>query len=258
VTPGFQGTSAATSQSILHDPANFNDFIIGGFGFVGRATITGPGAVSYALITNGISEACQLSWDNAGNIVVADAGTDRVRQLTTGGVITDLSVGAQAWGTSLNAGAYEPATGDVIVGNSGGLYRLPNGVPTSVPIVTGLGGFVSVVAFDPATGDILATVLSISRIVRVTSGGTVTDIVNTAYGAIPLPLLLDPILGTSSCFLNVSPDYSPVAFADAAGAMAVSFTPTPPFAGQTIYIQHSVLEGVPGGLSFSNGVSIHF
>lgn len=369
-TPGFQGTGAATSQAILHDPFTFSDFIVGGFGFVGRATITGPGAVTYTLITNGIGTACQMTWDPAGNIVVADAGTDQVRLLTTGGVVTDLSIGAQPWGTGLNAGAYEPATGDVIVGGNGGLYRLPNGLSTGVLIASGLGGFVSAVQFDPATGDILATILTASRIVRVTSGGAVSDVVppgtvlspnaldidvngdmivggntgqvfrvpfggpatllatntfpatnvsglsiarqfgggfsgtfgnacnatfgpailgasgpfavgvpftttsinhqpfaiglwiiglsNTFYGAIPLPLLLDPLLGTNNCFLNVSADFTAVVFTDAAGMLPVSFTPTPPFAGQRVYIQHAVLEGVPGGFSFSNGVFIQF
>src|SRR5262245_45447003 len=52
VTPGFLGTGL--SQSILWDRANPNDFIVGGVGFVGRASITGPAAVGYSLITNGI------------------------------------------------------------------------------------------------------------------------------------------------------------------------------------------------------------
>lgn len=369
-TPGFQGTGAATSQAILHDPLNFNDFIVGGFGFVGRATIVAPSVAIYTLITNGISTACQVTWDPSGNIIVADAGIDQVRRLTTGGVVTDLSIGAQPWGAGLNAGAYQPATGDVIVGGNGGLHRLPSGLTTGVTIASGLGGFVSAVAFDPLNGDILATVLTINRIVRVDSLGVVSDVVppgtvaspnaldidingdmivggiagqifrvpfnggatliatntspstnvsglsvaklpgggfsgsfgvacnatfgpatltatgpfavgvpftttsvnhqpfavglwiiglsNTFFGAIPLPLLLDPLLGTSNCFLNVSADFTATAFANGAGAMSFSLTPTPPFAGQVVFIQHAALEAVPGGFSFSNGVFIQF
>jgi hypothetical protein len=81
---------------------------------------------------------------------------------------------------------------------------------------------------------------------------------NTTYLALPLPLFLDPLLGTNNCFLNVSADLTTVAFVDALGTMPVTFTPPAVFAGGTVYIQHTVLEGVPGGFSFSNGVEIHF
>lgn len=367
-TSGFQGTGAGTSQAILHDPSSFQDFLVGGFGFIGRATITGPGTVSYSLITNGIGTASQMSWDNAGNLIVADAGADQVRMVTTAGVVSDLSVGAQPWGTNVNAGAYQLATGDVIVGGSGGLYRLPNGTTTGITIASALGGFVSAVAFDPATGDILATILTVSRIVRVDALGVVTDFApagtvpapnsldvdsngdlivggnagaifrvppggpatqiatntavntsvsglsiakvggfagtfgaacnatsgpamltsigpyavgvpftttsvhhqpaaigltilglsDTSYLGLPLPLLLDSVLGTSNCFLNVSADLTIVGFTSAGGALSFSLTPTPPFAGQRLYVQHTVLEAVPGGFSFSNGAFLQF
>ncbi|HEX5054555.1 MAG TPA: hypothetical protein VFZ65_22455, partial [Planctomycetota bacterium] len=190
-TAGFGGTG--TSQAILHDPSTFVDFIVGGFGFVGRATITGPGTVSYTLITAGIGTASQMSWDGSGNIIVADAGTSQVRSVSPAGVVTDLSIGTQPWGTTVNAGAYDPNTGDVIVGNNGGLYRLPNGSTTGVPIVTGLGSpaYVSNVQFDPYNGDIIATVLSVHRLIRVDSAGTVTDIVPPGTVTSPNALQFD-------------------------------------------------------------------
>jgi hypothetical protein len=46
---------------VLWDPANPNDFLIGGFGFVGRATIAGPGSASYTLITNNVGIVSQMS-----------------------------------------------------------------------------------------------------------------------------------------------------------------------------------------------------
>lgn len=367
-TSGFQGTG--TAQAILHDPTAFNDFLVGGFGFIGRATITGPGLVNYTLITNGIGTASQMSWDNAGNIIVADAGTDQVRMVTPAGVVSDLSIGAQPWGANVNAGAFELTTGDVIVGGNGGLYRLPFGQSTAVPITTGLGGFVSGVTFDPVSGDIFATVLTVSRIVRVTAAGLVTDFApagtvaapnsldvdtngdlivggnagaiyrvplggpasllatnptaatsaagvsvakpngggftgsfgsacnatagpatltaagifavgqpftttsvnhqplaigltilglsDTLYGALPLPFLLDPVLGTSNCFLNVSADLTVVGFTSPSGTLDFTLVPTPSFAGQRLFLQHTVLEAVPGGFSFSNGVFVQF
>ncbi|HEX5052431.1 MAG TPA: hypothetical protein VFZ65_11705 [Planctomycetota bacterium] len=179
------GFGSGTSQAILHDPATFVDFLVGGFGFVGRATITGPGTVSYTPLTLAVGEVSQMSWDGAGNIIVTDNGNDQVRMVTPAGVVIDLSLGTQPWGTTVNAGAYDPATGDIIVGNQGGLFRLPNGSSTGVPIVGGLGGYVSNVQFDPYTGDILATVLTASRLVRVDASGTVTDLVTP--GTVPTP-----------------------------------------------------------------------
>ena len=74
-TGGFGGSGAATSQAILHDPST-NDFIVGGFGFVGRAIKSGPGTVVWIPITTSIGTASQMSWDNGGNVIVADAGID--------------------------------------------------------------------------------------------------------------------------------------------------------------------------------------
>ena len=187
-TPGFQGTG--TSQAILWDRAQPNDFIVGGFGFVGRASITGPGSASYSLITNGIGTAAQMTWDDNGQLVVADSGTGQVRRLDpVTGVVVDLSTGPQPWGTSLSAGAWDPISGDVVVGGSGAIYRLANGSATGTLIVGGLGGFVSAIAFDHVTGEIVATVLTVNRLIRVDSGGNVTNI--APPGSIPGPNALD-------------------------------------------------------------------
>lgn len=176
-TTGFQGTGAASSQAILWDPANPNDFLIGGFGFVGRATILGGGSVSYSLITNNVGIVSQMSWDDNGGVIVVDSGSNEVSYLDPiAGTVVDLSTGTQPWGTDLGAGARDPITGDIICGGNGGLYRLTIGSAVAVPIVTGLGGVVSGIAFDPVTGEIVATVLTANRLIRVDSGITVTDI----------------------------------------------------------------------------------
>lgn len=309
-----------------------------------------------------------MSWDLGGNLIVADAGTDQVRRVSLAGVVTDLSSGTQPWGTSVNAGAFEAATGDVIVGGNGALFRLANGSTTGVQIVAGLGGFISWVTFDPCNGDILAAVLTSNRLIRVDALGTVTDLApagvvaspnalevdrdgnllvggttgrlfrvdydgsatlvatntspttnvaglavvrsggfampfgnrcnaasgpatlsatgpfapgstfsttsirhapftvglwiaglsNTTYSGLPLPLNLDPLLGTSGCSLNVSADVTAAGVGDAAGNLTFSFTATPAFVGFGMFVQHAALEAVPGGLSFSNGVCLRF
>jgi len=174
-TTGFQGTG--TSQAILWDRALPNTFLIGGFGFVGRATITGPGAATYALITANVGIVSQMSWDDSGGVIVIDSGTNQVRRLdpATGSVI-DLSAGTQPWGQDLSSGARDPVTGDVVVGGSGAIYRLPSGGITGTPVASGLGGYVTGIAFDPITGEIIATVLTANRLIRVDSGGAVTNI----------------------------------------------------------------------------------
>ena len=75
---------------------------------------------------------------------------------------------------------------------------------------------------------------------------------------LPLPFLLDGVLGTSGCYLNVSADATLVGFTSAAGQLNFSLVPTPPFAGQRLFVQHTVLENVTGGFAFSNGVCIQF
>ena len=74
----------------------------------------------------------------------------------------------------------------------------------------------------------------------------------------PLPFLLDPVLGTSNCFLNVAADVTFAGFADPAGVLTFPFPSTPAFAGFRLYAQHAVLENVPGGFSFSNGAFMQF
>ncbi|HEX5051586.1 MAG TPA: hypothetical protein VFZ65_07440 [Planctomycetota bacterium] len=176
-TGGFQGTGTATSQAILWDRAHPNDFLVGGFGFIGRASITGPGSVVYAPVTNGVGVVSQMTQDDAGQIVFADSGTNQVRRLDpVSGVVTELSTGAQPWGSSLSSGAWDPLTGDTVLGGSGEIYRLADGATTGTLVVGGLGGFVSAIAFDPVTGEILATVLTANRLVRVSAGGAVSDV----------------------------------------------------------------------------------
>ncbi|MFY9342242.1 MAG: hypothetical protein WAT39_07125 [Planctomycetota bacterium] len=363
VTPGFQGSGL--SQDVLFDRQSANAFLIGGAGFVGRATITGPGTSIYALLTANVGTAVSMAWDDAGQVVFVDSSIDQIRRLdpATGGVV-DLSSGPQPWGSELASLAFHPPTGNVIAGDNGGIHRLTAGSSTGVPVTTGLGGVVSGLAFDPVTGDIIATVLTVNRVIRVDGSGTVTDVappgsvpgpnglcvdqngdfvtgggtgqtyrvprtggtpvflgsnggplnglavagaggyalpygaacnalfgpsalaatgpfqvgataittsVNHAANApgililglsrsnhlgVPLPFLLDPLLGTASCYANASLD---VTIAGTAGPgapapLAFPLALLPAFAGQTFFAQHACLEPVPGLLSWSNGL----
>jgi hypothetical protein len=365
-TGGFLGTGTSFSHAILRDRTTPNSFLIGGDGFVGRATVLGPGSVAYSLITNNVGLVAQMTWNDAGLVVIADGGTSQVRLLDPqSGAVVDLSSGPQPWGNDLSAGAWDPATGDVVLGGSGALYRLATGASTATPIVSGLGGFVSAVAFDPITGEAVATVLTVNRLVRVATGGSVGNIAppgslpgpnaldvdhngdfvtgggvgqihrvprtggspvqignaggpvtgvsvagaggygvpfgqacngvagpttltasgtfqvlstvtttsinhapsslgvvilglsRTTHPGLPLPLLLDPVLGTAGCFANVSLDVAILQLTDATTPANLTYTLAlpPSFGGHDFYAQHACFEGVPGGMSWSNGLT---
>ena len=176
-TTGFLGTGPATSQAVLWDPANPNDFLIGGFGFVGRATIAGPGSASYTLITNNVGIVSQMSWSATGAVVLIDSGSNQVRLLDpVGGGVVDVTAGGQPWGTTLSAGLIDPVSGDLVLGNDGSLFRLTASSGVVTPLASSLGGTVSGITFDPVTGDVIATVLTSNRLVRVDAAGAVTDV----------------------------------------------------------------------------------
>jgi hypothetical protein len=78
----------------------------------------------------------------------------------------------------------------------------------------------------------------------------------TNSGATPLPFSVDPLLGTSGCLLQVSPDVTQFGVCDPSGVLVTPIAIPPGFGGSIFYAQHVVLENVPGGWSFSNGVEI--
>ncbi len=173
-------TSPGTAQSILWDPFHPGSAIVGGFGFVGRVTINGPTAV-YAPLTTGISTAAQMSFDTNGSIIVFDAGVDQVRRVDpVSGVVTNITSGGQPWGTSLNAGAVDPITGDIYVGGNNNIYRIPAGTSSAVAFASAWAAgtsFVGWIGFDPLTHEVVAGLLSVNRIVRISAFGVLTDIV---------------------------------------------------------------------------------
>ncbi len=76
------------------------------------------------------------------------------------------------------------------------------------------------------------------------------------WGTIPLPMDVDPLLGTSGCSLYVSADVTTTVIASATGVMFGSFVVPPSLAFLQFHVQHVALEPVPGGLSFSRGMSV--
>jgi hypothetical protein len=74
----------------------------------------------------------------------------------------------------------------------------------------------------------------------------------TALGQ-ALPLLVDPLFGTQNCFLRVSPDASLLSVTDSSGRFTITLPITAALVHVSFFLQHVVLEPVPGGMSFSPG-----
>jgi hypothetical protein len=79
-----------------------------------------------------------------------------------------------------------------------------------------------------------------------------------SWQGLPLPLLLDPLFGTSNCNLYVSVDgsFATVANASTPAQLQFGFTVPAGASGASLHLQHACLEAVPGGLSVSNRVTV--
>lgn len=161
----FGGTGLASSQAILWDPNGPADFFVGGYGFVGRASFASA-TPTYTLLTNNVSEVAQMSIGPGGVVIVADGTTGQITSVDPAtGVVTPLTSGPQPWGTDLNAGAFDLATGDMFVGGNGTIHVIPSG-STTPTLFANAPGFVSGITFDPSNGDVVASFVSSQRVVR--------------------------------------------------------------------------------------------
>jgi hypothetical protein len=90
-------------------------------------------------------------------------------------------------------------------------------------------------------------------------GAMVLGLSTTSHQGLPLPTSLDPILGTSGCTLYTSIDASLVGItsANAPATLTFAFGLTSAAAGAIFHLQHACFEPVAGGLSWSNGVTLH-
>ena len=175
------GFGGGTSQSILWHPGYPDSYFVGGFGFVGRMDFLPGGGTSYTLLTTAIGTASQMSVDASSQIIVADAGTNQIVSMDPAtGAVTPITSGAQPWGSTLNAGAVDPSTGDYYAGANNMMFRIPAGTTTALPFTSGWSAgtsYVSGIAFHPATGVLHATLLSVSRVVSIDSMGNLTDVI---------------------------------------------------------------------------------
>ncbi len=210
----FQGANGGWSQAILWDPAKPDSFIIGGNAFLGRATMTGPSTATWTPITNMISEVAQMSWDANGDLVVTDYNNRNFFRVKPAcGQVTPITTGVQPWGTSLNGGMLDAATGTLYAGNNtGGIYQRAFGA-AAFSILANTSGSIAGIIRDPLGPGIAAACYSNSRIVRVSPTGVVTDLVTPS--SIPQP---------NAISVNAANEYVVARSANADGSGNVSFT----------------------------------
>jgi len=129
----------------------------------------------------------QISFDGPW-LVVCDSGSDQMLRVDpiSGGILP-ITSGAQPWGVDLNCGVIDPNTGDIYAGGLNAIWRIPNGSSTPVAFASGWGvsSYVSGLAIDPFSVQVVATLLQVNRFVRIDSLGTLTNI--SPSGSMPGP-----------------------------------------------------------------------
>ena len=174
-------TSAFGGQAhaLLYDPSQPSSFLIGGSGFLGRVAVTGPGTATYTPITVAVGLINQMSWDGF-NVVASDGGTGQIIRVDpVTGAITPVTSGPQPWGTSIFSSCFDPNTGDIYVGGTNFIWRIPFGSTTPVVLSSGWtagSSTVSGIVIDPVSLRPVATLLFVNRTVRIDALGNFTDV----------------------------------------------------------------------------------
>jgi hypothetical protein len=215
-------------------------------------------------------------WDTLAGLLV-------VNPLTGAAIDPFPAVGATPDGQSLcshpdgrlllgggnNAGPDPLYVVDVATGTASLIATLPN--VSDVRGIEPLGGFV--ISYGQGCQGMHGQVVLTVQGAPVPGGQVTTTSTNHAAGAVgvlvfgndnqmflgvPLPVSLDPMFGTVDCWLTTSIDGSiamlatPTAPAD----MAFGFTVPLAASGALLHMQHVGLEPVPGGMSWSNAISL--
>lgn len=183
--------TGVTPGTSLWDPENPDDIILGqggnswNDGSLTRVSFTGTGqpTPSILLPPGTFARPLQLSWDQTGDGIVVVTHYDQVHHVdATTGAVTDLTSGAQPWGTNVTAGVMDRLTGDVYVGTNGGdVWRLAKGASGATQYASGLGSIVKLLIDTDAASHHLF-VASTGSFRRVALGG---------------PAVIEPYFGTT-------------------------------------------------------------
>lgn len=268
-------------SALARDPLT-GDVFVGGSAGVHRLA---AGTTTATPIVTGLgSFVADLALDpSSGDLIAGLTWSHRVVRITRSGTVTDL-VPPQTI-TSPNALAYDHDNELLVGSGNGEVFRLPRsgGAPISLFVnnspfgttsglaVVGAGGYglpfgnACQATFGPATlrtdGPFrTGTTMTTTSTGHAPSslGVLVLGTSRTNWGTVPLPLPLDPLLGTAGCSLLVSGDITLAGLADAGSPAVLSFAlPLPAgLAGAAWFAQHVALEAVAGGMSWSNGLAV--
>ena len=234
----------------------------------GTVTVVGPTGLA-DMVGLDFTTAGARAWSASAGLLSINLGS---------GAVNDLfpSLGGPAGMTYL---ATNPATGSVFVGGTDlhlvGLFS--GGVSGATSTFPGLGiraaqfttsrlqvfGNACQAATGPAgLGGLQpfgAGQTFTAQSIRHLAGALGVQIVgfsDIAFQGQPLPVSVDPIFGTSGCFLRVSADFTLGGVANPTGDLFVTMSLPPTIAFRQFYVQHAVLEPVQGGISFSNGLRV--
>ena len=119
----------------------------------------------------------------------------------------------------------------------------------------GVGGESNVFATTAIRGGQPVTIRS-NRHGAAALGAMILGFSTTSNGGQPLPFLLDPLLGTVGCRLNVSLDATQLGFADPSGNLDVTLSLPPAAAFFQFFVQHTAFDPVPGGMTWTDGLRV--
>lgn len=119
----------------------------------------------------------------------------------------------------------------------------------------GVGGESNVFAITAVRAGQLLTIRS-NRHGGGAFGAMVLGFSQSSHGGQPLPFLLDPLLGTVNCRLNVSLDASLLGFADPTGNLDVALSLPSAAAFFQFFVQHTAFDPVPGGMTWTDGLRV--
>jgi hypothetical protein len=161
--------------------------------------------------------------------------------------VVDVTTGAATLIGAMTGSAIDVRGIESLAGFTASFGQGCNGVfgPVSLS-VTGLprsGGSLTAVSTNHAPNSIGLAVI----------GGSATS-----FAGAPLPLLLDPLLGTSNCRLYTSIDLNFAMLSGPTGPATMQLGIAVPggASGVMVYMQHLCLEAVAGGMSWSDAVTV--
>jgi len=231
--------------------------------FNGTVTPRGPtgfGSVQALALHQGSFYAWDLTAGLLKINLQTGAATDVNQNVGTGGAaiqfLTSMSDGRLLGGMD-SLYSIDAATGIATLIGSGGYSDVRGAAErfgSAVAFGTGCSGIGLKVSGVPKPGNFL-TSTSIAHTANA-AGVVMLGFSNTVSQGLTLPLNLDPLLGTAGCSLLVSPDFSFQLAANNVGVMAFQFQLTGATNGMIFHMQHAAFHQAPGGLAFTNGVTV--